>query len=372
MIEVSATRENGWPKGLQHHRKGLHDLHASRLAPRGRRDASVAAARLGARAEQFEATKPPLKKRASQIERATAERARRLQIRADVQSQISSQIPQDAAAASAAASAASAAQDAEAAHLRAAEQAAAATKLVAAQRGRAVRAAAATRQQAATKLEAAARGRASRAGATRGARAAAAGEARAAAAADDADAAEGALRVLRAALASGSESLLGMFTRHDTDQSGTIDEGELVGLLDSIGLRYNDAQAHRLFASLDLDGSGAIEFVELKRMVSVGAAQAKLDVLSANRIAAAHRAKRDSIARRLSADSHTPEAAAAISARRREAEAAAAAAARQAEAAAAARALVRDEEMHARQGARRARSLRSAVAPRAAHRRDGE
>ena len=157
--------------------------------------------------------------------------------------------------------------------------------------------------------------------------------------------------MLRAAHASGSETLLGMFSRHDTDQSGTIDEGELVGLLDSIGLRYNDAQAHRLFASLDLDGSGAIEFVELKRMVSVGAAQAKLDVLSANRIAAAHRAKRDSIARRLSADS-TSEAAAAISARRREAEAAAAAAARRRRRRRGA--LVRDEEMHARRGARRA------------------
>ena len=34
--------------------------------------------------QNSEATKPPLKKRASQIERATAERARRLQIRADV------------------------------------------------------------------------------------------------------------------------------------------------------------------------------------------------------------------------------------------------------------------------------------------------
>ena len=59
-----------------------------------------------------------------------------------------------------------------------------------------------------------------------------------------------------------SDPLRDRFDRYDRDGDGTINEAELLLLLEALGVGYTDAQVHATFTSLDEDGSGHIDFAE--------------------------------------------------------------------------------------------------------------
>ncbi len=56
--------------------------------------------------------------------------------------------------------------------------------------------------------------------------------------------------------------LKGAFNRFDDDRSGTIDRQEFEQLLATIGADMSDDEIDEGFATIDVDGSGQIEFDE--------------------------------------------------------------------------------------------------------------
>jgi calmodulin len=54
------------------------------------------------------------------------------------------------------------------------------------------------------------------------------------------------------------------FDRIDRDGNGKIDQTELSGLLDALGVGFSEAQARATFESIDSSGRGQIDFDEFR------------------------------------------------------------------------------------------------------------
>jgi len=73
---------------------------------------------------------------------------------------------------------------------------------------------------------------------------------------------------IRAALQERHARVIDLFRQIDVDGSGHISAAEFVGALEDFGLRAGLETASAVFASLDGDGSGSIEYRELEKMLN--------------------------------------------------------------------------------------------------------
>jgi len=76
---------------------------------------------------------------------------------------------------------------------------------------------------------------------------------------------------LRAALMASFSRVMDLFRDWDDDESGAIDKREFRNVMPALGLEVDRADADALFDSMDLDGSGLIDYKELNKLLRAGA-----------------------------------------------------------------------------------------------------
>eukprot|EP00908_Phaeocystis_cordata_P008721 Transcript_19417.p1 GENE.Transcript_19417~~Transcript_19417.p1 ORF type:complete len:535 (-),score=269.20 Transcript_19417:110-1714(-) len=96
----------------------------------------------------------------------------------------------------------------------------------------------------------------------------------------DASGAE-ALPVLRDWLDKNQDTVMRLFKKWDTDESGDVTVLEFSKAMQRLGLKATDKDVARLFAHFDTDGGGSVEFNEMNKLLRQGALQRPPDDLEA-------------------------------------------------------------------------------------------